>query len=92
MYIILTQHCLGDNGMRCVVHIVHMGERKGVYRILVDKHEGKKPHGRLGRRWKENIKMDLQEAECGHMDWIELAQDRDSLHALLNKVINVLVP
>ena len=51
-----------------------MGERKGVYRILVDKHEGKKPHGRLGRRWKANIKMDLREAECGHMDWIELAR------------------
>ena len=72
--------------------VVHKGKRKGVYRILVDKPEGKKPHGRLGRRWKKNIKMDLQEAECGHMDWIELAQDTDSWQALLNKVMNFWVP
>ena len=52
------------------------GERKGVYRILVGKPEGKRPMGRTRRRWKDNIKMDLQEVGCGGMDWIELAQDR----------------
>jgi len=41
------------------------------------KPEGKIPFGRPRRRWDDNIKMDLQEMECGVMDWIELAQDRD---------------
>jgi hypothetical protein len=53
------------------------GERRGVYRVLVGKPEGKKPLGKRGHRWEENIKMDLQEVRCGGMDWIELAQDRD---------------
>jgi hypothetical protein len=52
-----------------------MGESRGVYRVLVA--EGKRALGRPRRRWKDNIKMDLQELGCGGMDWIELAQDRD---------------
>jgi len=51
-----------------------MGERRGVYRVLVGKTEGKRLLGRPRRRWKGNIKMDLQEVECGGTDWIELAQ------------------
>jgi hypothetical protein len=54
-----------------------MGERRVVYGVLVVKPEGKIPLGKLGRRWKDNIKMDLQEVGCKDMDWIELAQDRD---------------
>jgi hypothetical protein len=50
-----------------------MGKRKGVYRVLVGKPERKRPHGKPGRRWEVNIKMDIQEVECGGMDWIELA-------------------
>jgi len=54
-----------------------MGERRGVYRVLVEKPEGKRPLGRPRRRWEDYIKMDLQEIGCGGMDWIELAQNRD---------------
>jgi len=54
-----------------------MGERRGVYRVLVGKPEGKRPLGRPKRRCEDNINMDLQEVECGIMDWIELAQGRD---------------
>ena len=50
--------------------------------------EGKIPFGRLRRRWDDNIKMDLRELGCGGMDWIELAQDR----ALVNAVMNFRVP
>jgi hypothetical protein len=49
-----------------------MGERKGVYRVLVRNPEGKRPIGRLQRRWEDNIQMDLQEVGCGGMDWIDL--------------------
>jgi len=40
-----------------------MGERRGIYRVLVGKPEGKRPLGRPRHRWKDNIKMDLQEVE-----------------------------
>ena len=53
------------------------GEWGGVYRVLVGKPEGKRPHGRPRRGWENNIKMDLQEIGWGGMDWIDLAQDRD---------------
>jgi hypothetical protein len=69
-----------------------MGERIGVYRLLVGKLEGKKPIGRPRRRWEDNIKMDLQEVGCGGMDWIELAQDRDGWRAIVNEVMSLRVP
>jgi len=63
--------------MRWEEHVTHMGEGRGMYRVLVGKPEGKGPLGRPTRRWEDNIKMDLQEVGCGGMDWIELAQERD---------------
>ena len=69
-----------------------MGERRGVYRVLVGKTEGNRPLGRPRRRWEDNIKMDLLEVECGGMDWIELAQDRGRWRALVNAVMNLRVP
>jgi hypothetical protein len=68
-----------------------MGEGRGVYRVLVGKSEGKRPLGRLGRGWEDNIKMDIQEVGFGSMDWFELAQDRDRWRALVNAVMNVRV-
>ena len=63
-----------------------------MYRVLVGKREGKRPMVRPRRRWEDNIKMDLQEMECGGTDWIELAQDKDRWRALVNAVRNLRVP
>ena len=53
--------------------------------------EERRPRGISRRIWEDNIKMDLQEAGCGGMDWIELAQDRDRWRALVNGVMNLRV-
>jgi len=69
-----------SRGMRWAGHVALMEERRGVYRVLVGKHEGKIPHGGPRRRWEDNIKMNLQEMGCGMwgMEWIEVAQDMES--------------
>jgi len=72
-------------------HVARMGEGRGVYGVLVEKPEGKRPLGRPRLRWEDNIKMDLQEVACGGMDWIDLAQDRDRWRALVNAVMNLRV-
>jgi hypothetical protein len=69
-----------------------MGEKRGVYRILVGKPERKRPFGRPWHRWEDNIKINLQKMGCGDMGWIELAQDRDKWRALVNAVIKFRVP
>jgi hypothetical protein len=69
-----------------------MGERRGAYRALVGKPEGRRPLGRRRRRWEDNIKMDLREVGWGGMDWMNLAQDRDRWRALVNAVMNLRVP
>jgi len=69
-----------------------MGERRGVYRVLVGKPEGKSQLGRPRRRWEDNIKMGLQKVGCGGMDWIELDQDKDSWRAFVTAVMNLRVP
>jgi hypothetical protein len=78
--------------LRWAGHVARMRERRGSYRALVGKPEGRRPLGRPRRRWEDNIKMDLQEVGWGRMDWINLAQDRDRRRALVNAVTNLRVP
>ena len=78
--------------MRWAGHVARMGEERWVYRVLVGKPEGRRPLGKLRRRWVDNIRMDLQEVVCGYMDWIGLAQDRDRWRTLVSAVMNLRVP
>jgi len=54
--------------MRRAGHVACMGERRGVYRVLTGKPEGRISFGRPRRKWEDNIKMDIQEVVCGGMD------------------------
>jgi hypothetical protein len=68
------------------------GEKRNAYRILVGKPSGKRPLGRPRYRWNDNIRMDLREIGWGGMDWIDRAHDSDQWRALVNTVMNLLVP
>jgi hypothetical protein len=67
-------------------HLRRVCQRRGVYRFLVGKPEGKRPLGRPERRWEDNIKTDLQEVGWG--TWNDVAQDRDRWRVLVNAVMN----
>ena len=77
--------------MRWVKHVVRVGERRGIHRVMVVRPEGKGPLVRPRRRWEDNIKMNLQEVGWG-MGWIDLAHNRDGWRALANAVMNLYVP
>jgi hypothetical protein len=60
--------------MRLAGHVACMGEKRGAYRILVGRPEGRRPLGRPRHRWEDNIKMDLQ--ELGWVAWTGLSWPR----------------
>ena len=78
--------------MRWAEHVARMVEKRGVYRVLLGKPEGRRPTERPRRRWVDNIRMTLQEVGCGYMDWIGLIKDRDSWRTLVSAVMNLRVP
>ena len=78
--------------MRWAGHVAHMGEKRGIYRVLVGKPEGRRPLRRHKCRWEDNIKMDIQEVGCGGIDWIKMAEDRDRWQALVNAVMKLQAP
>ena len=87
-----TVRVIKSRRMRWVEHVARMGERRGIYRVLVGKPEGERQLGRSRRRWEDNINMDIHEVECGGIDWIDLAQDWDRWRALANAAMNLRVP
>ena len=73
-------------------HVMHMGERRGIYWVLVGRPEGKRTLGRFRHRWEDLILRGMfRKWEVGGMDWIKLAQDRDRRKALVNEVLNLWV-
>ena len=78
--------------MRYRGQVAGMGNRRGAYRVLVGRGEGKKPFGRHRHRWKNNIKMGLQEVGWGDMDCSHLAQDRERWRAIANVVMSLRSP
>jgi len=69
-----------------------MGEGRGVYRVLVERPEGKRPLGRPRRRWEDNIKLDLRESGIDEANWIQPAQDRFQCRVFVNTVMSLRVP
>ena len=77
--------------MRWVGHILRMGKRRGFYRVLVGKSEGKRPLGRPRHRWEDNIKIDLQKWDVGvwtGSSWLRI----DRWWAPVNAVMNLRIP
>jgi hypothetical protein len=74
--------------MRWTGHVARMGEMRKAFRLLV----GKRPLERPRRKWVDNIRKDLGKVGWGDVDWIGLAQDRNRWSALVNSVLNLLVP
>jgi hypothetical protein len=68
-----------------------MGKERGVYRVLLEKPEGKRQLGRPRRKRVINIRTDLQEMICGYMDWIGPAHDRGRWRTLVSAVMNLQV-
>jgi hypothetical protein len=77
-----TIQVIKSRRLRWAGHVARMRERRGAYRALVGKTQGRRPLGRPRLRWEDNIKMD------GGIDWIDLAEDRDMWRAFVNTVMN----
>jgi hypothetical protein len=75
--------------MRWAGHVARIGEERNVYKVLVGKAEGKRPLGRLRRRWEDGMRMDLREIGWRNVDWMQLAHDSDRWRALVNTVMNL---
>jgi len=78
--------------MKWLGHVARMGERRGVYRVLVGKPEGRRPLGRPRHRWNVNIEMVHQEVEEGAIDWIDPVENKDTWQDFVNTVMKLLVP
>ena len=72
--------------------VARIGAQRGKYMALVGRHDGKISLRIPRSRWEDNIKSDIEEVRWGVVNWIGLAQDRDSWRAIVNVVIKLRVP
>ena len=68
-----------------------MEEGRSTFKILTGKPTGKRPLRRPRHRWGDNIRMDLEEMGINAGNWVDSAQDRDYLRALVNAALNLRV-
>jgi hypothetical protein len=78
--------------MRCAGHVACLRDKRGAYRVLVKRPEGKSPLGKPRYRREDNVKMNLQEVRWEGMNWTDLAQYRDTWRAFVNAAMNLRVP
>ena len=69
-----------------------MEEGRRSFKMLTGKPTGKRPLRRPRRRWEDNIRMDLEEIVINAGYWVYSAQDKDYWRALVNAVLDFLVP
>jgi hypothetical protein len=77
--------------MRWAGHVARVGEERKMYKVSVGNSEGKRPVGRLRRRWEDGIRVDLRKIGWGGGEWIQLVWDRDRWRAVVNKVMGLRV-
>ena len=65
---------------------------RSAFKILTGKPTGKRPLGRPRRRWEDSIRMDLEKIGINAGNWVDSAQDRDYLRALVNAALNLRIP
>lgn len=73
-------------------HVLSTGEEGSVYWVFVGKPDGKRPLGKCGYRWEENVKMYFKVIGWEGLDWIHLAHDRYRWQAVVNTVLNLHIP
>ena len=77
--------------MRWAGHVAKMEEDRSAFKILAAYPKEKRPLGSLGRRWEDNIRMDLKEIGINTRNWVDSAQDRNYWRALVNAALNLRV-
>jgi hypothetical protein len=78
--------------MRWDGHVACMGKERGVYRVLVESPEGRRPLGIPNHKWDDNIKMDLRKMGIDGANWIRLAQNMVQWRTFVSTVTNLRVP
>ena len=74
------------------MHVARMEEGRSAFKMLIGKPPGKRPLGRPRRRWKDTIRMDLEEIGINASNWVDSALDWDYWRALVNSALNLRVP
>ena len=83
---------INSRRLRCAGYVARIEEGRSAFKILTGKPTGKRPSGRPGRRWEDNIGIDHKEIGINIEDCIDLAQNRDYWRALVNMTLNLWVP
>jgi hypothetical protein len=78
--------------LRWAGHVSRMEEGRSAFKTLTGTPARKRPLGRPRRRWEDNIRMDLKEIGINTRNWVDSAEDRDYLRALVNAALNIRVP